>query len=182
MGKRLTFRDSMRPVPAPPAPKEEPPQYAVRTFASALVPEAEPVAVESPAAPEAEAVETVREPEQTSLPAGPAPWRFAGEVLHTYIIAEDGEDVWLIDKHAAHERINFDRMKAGAEPIMGQRLLAPAAVDLAREQYAVLLENLPLLGEFGFEAEDFGAGCLVVRAAPADLETGRIREIGRAHV
>ena len=96
--------------------------------------------------------------------------------MHTYIIAEDGEDVWLIDKHAAHERINFDRMKAGAEPIMGQRLLAPAAVDLAREQYAVLLENLPLLGEFGFEAEDFGAGCLVVRAAPADLETGRIRE------
>ena len=176
MGKRLTFRDSMRPVPAPPAPKEEPPQYAVRTFASALVPEAEPVAVESPAAPEAEAVETVREPEQTSLPAGPAPWRFAGEVLHTYIIAEDGENVWLIDKHAAHERINFDRLKANPEPVMRQQLLAPLAVELPGEQYAALLENLPLLGEFGFEAEDFGTGCLMVRAVPSDIDAGLVRE------
>lgn len=137
-----------------------------------------PVREPSPIPPMPQPIpEPAAPPEQTALAAEkPAPWRFAGEVLHTYIIAEDGEDVWLIDKHAAHERINFDRMKAGAEPIMGQRLLAPAAVDLAREQYAVLLENLPLLEEFGFEAEDFGAGCLVVRAAPADLETGRIRE------
>ena len=115
-------------------------------------------------------------PEQTALDQRPAPWRFAGEVLNTYIIAEDGTDVWLIDKHAAHERINFERMRAGAEPIMRQQLLAPAAVDLPQEQYAVLLENLPLLEDFGFEAEDFGAGCLVVRAAPAELETGLIRE------
>ena len=176
MGKRLTFRDSMRPVP--PAPKEEPPQYAVRTFAPAPVPvpAAEPEAVEPPAAPEAEAVETVRESEQTSLPAGPAPWRFAGEVLHTYIIAEDGENVWLIDKHAAHERINFDRLKANPEPVMRQQLLAPLAVELPGEQYAALLENLPLLEEFGFEAEDFGTGCLMVRAVPSDIDAGLVRE------
>ena len=106
----------------------------------------------------------------------PAPWRFAGEVLHTYIIAEDGDDVWLIDKHAAHERINFDRMKAQAEPIMGQQLLAPVVLDLSQEQYAVLLEQLPLLEQFGFQAEDFGSGSLVVRSIPSDIETGQIRE------
>ena len=59
---------------------------------------------------------------------------------------------------------------------MRQQLLASLAVDLPREQYAVLLENLPLLEEFGFEAEDFGDGALLVRAIPADLTTGQARE------
>ena len=57
-------------------------------------------------------------------------------MLRTYIIAEDGEDVYLIDKHAAHERMNFDRMKASQEPVMRQQLLASVAVDLPQEQYA----------------------------------------------
>jgi len=116
-------------------------------------------------------------PEQTTLiPEAPTPWRFAGEVLNTYIIAEDGEDVYLIDKHAAHERVNFDRLKASAEPIMPQELLTGIAVDVSGEQYAVLLENLPLLEEFGFRAEDFGAGCIMVRAIPAEIDTGLVRE------
>ena len=115
-------------------------------------------------------------PEQLALEDAPAPWRFAGEVLHTYIIAEDGSDVWLIDKHAAHERMNFDRLKANAAPVMRQQLLAPQAVDLPGEQYAVLLENLALLEEFGFEAEDFGSGCLMVRGIPSDLDAGQVRE------
>ena len=117
------------------------------------------------------------EPEQIAIvPEEKTPWRFAGEILKTYIIAEDGDDVWLIDKHAAHERINFDRMKANTEPIMRQQLLGSIAVDLPREQYAVLLENLSLLKEFGFEAEDFGDGALLLRAIPADLDTGLARE------
>ena len=117
------------------------------------------------------------EVEQTTIvPEEKAPWRFAGEVLKTYIIAEDGDDVWLIDKHAAHERINFDRMKASTEPLMRQQLLASLAIDLPREQYAVLLEHLGLLEQFGFEAEDFGDGAILVRAIPADLETGAVRE------
>lgn len=84
--------------------------------------------------------------------------------------------MWLIDKHAAHERINFDRLKANPEPVMRQQLLAPLAVELPGEQYAALLENLPLLGEFGFEAEDFGTGCLMVRAVPSDIDAGLVRE------
>ena len=97
-------------------------------------------------------------------------------MLHTYIIAEDGANVWLIDKHAAHERIHFDRLKANPEPVMRQQLLAPLAVELPGEQYAVLLENLPLLEEFGFAAEDFGAGCLMVRTVPSEIDTGLVRE------
>lgn len=116
------------------------------------------------------------EPVQTMLAEKPAPWRFAGEVLHTYIIAEDGDNVWLIDKHAAHERIHFDRLKANPEPVMRQQLLTPLAVDLPGEQYAVLMENIPLLEEFGFGAEDFGAGCIIIREIPSDIDAGMVRE------
>ena len=116
-------------------------------------------------------------PEQTTiLPQQPRPWRFVGEVCKTYIIAEDGDNIWLIDKHAAHERIQFDRLKANTEPLMRQQLLSSMAVELPREQYTVLLEHLPLLEEFGFEVEDFGDGAVLVRAIPADLETGMVRQ------
>ncbi len=100
----------------------------------------------------------------------PAPWRLAGEVLRTYIIAEDGENVWLIDKHAAHERINFDRLKAGLEPVVSQALLTPEAVRLPPEDLAALLERRELLEEFGFQVEEFGPDSLLVRAIPADID------------
>ena len=80
-------------------------------------------------------------------------------MLRTYIIceSEDGS-VWLIDKHAAHERMNFDKLKNAQEPPMRQTLLAPIAAELSREDGALLLENLPLLEQFGFACEDFGDG------------------------
>ncbi len=112
---------------------------------------------------------------QETLTPEEAPWRIAGEVLRTYIVAEDNEgNVWLIDKHAAHERINFDRLKAMAGPVMGQQLLAPEAVALGPREYAVLLERLPLLNEFGFSAEDFGNGTILCRTCPAELEVSGI--------
>ena len=78
--------------------------------------------------------------------------------------------MWLVDKHAAHERINFDRLKASQEPPMHQTLLQPIAAELSREDGALLLENLPLLERFGFSCEDFGDGAVLVRAVPADLD------------
>ena len=112
--------------------------------------------------------------EQTSFaPLAAAPWRIAGEVLDTYIVCEDEErNVWLIDKHAAHERVNFDRLKANQEPVMCQALLAPLVADFAAEEYNALAANLDLLREFGFECEEFGGGSLILRAVPADLESG----------
>ena len=102
------------------------------------------------------------------------PWRVAGEVLNTYIIVEQGDKILFIDKHAAHERMNFDRMKAqGYEPMV-QTLLSPAVCRLAPEEHGALLAHLPLLGEFGFGVEDFGGGSLIVREAPFDIEVGEV--------
>ena len=110
-------------------------------------------------------------PGQTALETKEAPWRIAGEVLRTYIICESADGcVWLIDKHAAHERINFDKLKNAQEPPMRQTLLAPIAAELSREDGALLLENLPLLEQFGFACEDFGGGALLVREVPADID------------
>ena len=114
------------------------------------------------------------EPEQTCLaPSAPAPWRIAGEVLDTYIVCEDGEkNVWLIDKHAAHERMNFDRLKANPAPVMRQELLAPLTAEFGAEEYSALAANLELLREFGFECEEFGGRSLLLRAVPADIDGG----------
>ena len=176
-GRRAALRDVGAAAPAVP-----PGDVVVHTLSPRLpappplppIGEAPPPAGRTPEKPPASPDPP---PEQTSMePPQAAPWQFRGEILHTYIIAEDGDTVWLIDKHAAHERINFDRLKANPEPVMRQQLLTPAAVDLAQEQYAALLENLPLLEEFGFTAEDFGQGCLMVRAVPSDIDAGQIRE------
>ena len=85
-----------------------------------------------------------------------------------------GEKVLLIDKHAAHERMNFDRMKAqGYKPMM-QTLLTPVTFAPEAEERAVLADNLPLLAEFGFEVEEFGTKDLIVRQAPFDVDEGDI--------
>ena len=98
-----------------------------------------------------------------------APWRVAGEVLNTYIIVEQGDAVFFIDKHAAHERMNFDRMKAAGYAPMSQTLLVPAVCRLDPREEAALVEQLPLLEEFGFQAEDLN-GALIVRQAPDYLD------------
>ena len=91
-------------------------------------------------------------------------------MLKTYIICEDGDGaVWLIDKHAAHERVRFDALKASPVPPMAQQLLTPAAVNLDGEAYSAVLDNLPLLERCGFQCEDFGDGTVLVRALPDDV-------------
>ena len=132
---------------------------------------AQPVRPFVPAIPEMAPPAPEQVPGQTALETEEAPWRIAGEVLNTYVICEDGAGtVWLIDKHAAHERINFDRLMAAQEPPMRQTLLAPVAAELGKEDGALLLENLPLLEQLGFACEDFGGGAVLVREVPADLD------------
>lgn len=155
-------------------------QRALKTPAPVPAQETEPV----PAAqqsPQADApqlslpvTDTISGQETLEAPAA-APWRIAGEVLRTYIIAEDEDgNVWLIDKHAAHERVNFDRMKQNTAPIMGQQLLTPEAVTLAADEYAVLLEHMALLNQFGFEAEDFGDHTILCRTCPSEIDAAAI--------
>ena len=127
--------------------------------------------VEEPPAPAQEAIPLPQEPEQQTMePVKEAPWRMVGEVLKTYIICEDEHDtVWLIDKHAAHERLRFDALKANRQPLMSQPLLTPVTVALEPEAYAAVLDDLSLLQEFGFVCEDFGGGTVLIREVPADI-------------
>ena len=133
---------------------------------------AAPAPVEQAAQAPAEQVALpMEEPAQQTILREEAPWRVAGEVLKTYIICEDEKGtVHLIDKHAAHERILFDKLKAGEHEIMSQLLLAPVSADIGADACAALLERQELLEEFGFQCEDFGPGSLLVREIPADID------------
>ena len=97
-------------------------------------------------------------------------FRLVGEVFHTYLIVETEEKMLLIDKHAAHERMQFDRMKAEGYQPMSQTLLQPIVITAREELGDVLLQNIELLAQFGFEVEAFGGESLLVRSIPFDLE------------
>ena len=111
------------------------------------------------------------EPEQTVLemPAGET-WRMVGELYRSYILVEQGEDAYIIDKHAAHERILFEKLKENQEAISSQALLTPIPVRLAPEAAGELLENRDMLEELGFEIDEFGENTIVVRRIPMDLD------------
>ena len=97
------------------------------------------------------------------------PWRMVGELYNSYIIVEQGEEAFLIDKHAAHERILFEKLKANQETISSQMLLAPVPVRLNAEGAAELLANKTLLQELGFEIDEFGDNTVLLRQIPMDL-------------
>ena len=159
----------------PPAMQEEPSAPAASVPEETVPVPAEPVQETSVPSPAEEKAAPQSAAQQTVEPVRQAPWRVAGEVLRTYIICEDGqENVWLIDKHAAHERVRFDALKNNTQPVMSQQLLSPLAVELSAEDAAALLEQLPLLEEFGFVCEDFGDGTVLVRQVPSDLEVGDV--------
>ena len=109
------------------------------------------------------------EPEQTALPLQTAAWRVVGEVLDTYIIAEQDETVLFIDKHAAHERINFERLMAQGVEVTGQLLLAPHTLELDPDEAAALLQEQALLRTLGYDLDDLGGGTVLLRQIPADL-------------
>ena len=97
------------------------------------------------------------------------PWRVVGELYNSYIIVEQGEDAFLIDKHAAHERILFEKLKANQESISSQILLSPPPLRLQADDRAILLENRELLSSLGFEVEEFGTDTLLIRQIPMDI-------------
>ena len=157
-------------ITPPDAPEDSPAceQAAAETetVPAAVMPEAAGSNDTALSAPEAAPVQQELEMPETA-DSGETPWRIAGEVLKTYIICEDGEqNVWLIDKHAAHERIRFDALKADPVPPMAQQLLTPAAVTLTAEEYGAVLESLDVLAGYGFLCEDFGDGAVLVREIP----------------
>ena len=132
-----------------------------------------PAAPVQPAREEPEAAaEAPVEPEQMNFaPAdGPEPLRYVGEVFRTYILAERGDELCLIDKHAAHERQLYEKLAANYGNVPSQMLLEPTAIDLSAEEKQALLDHVPLLENAGLEIADFGGNTVVLRAVPADVE------------
>ncbi len=129
---------------------------------------AEPVKAAEPVL----AAPVVEEPEQVVIAAmeTDVPWRYVGELYNSYIIVEQGEDAYLIDKHAAHERILFEKLKENQEAISSQALLSPIAHRLSADGAAILLENRALLVELGFEIDEFGENTVLIRQIPMDLD------------
>ena len=153
----------------PPAKPEMPKQEPLPPLPE--FPPEPPKAAPLPKAPEPQsAPEQEPEPVQEELPL-PArqDWRMVGELYRSYILVEQGEDAFLIDKHAAHERILFEKLKSNQEAISGQQLLSPIPVRLNPAAAAELLANRDMLEELGFEIEEFGDNTLLLRQIPMDL-------------
>ena len=123
-----------------------------------------------PSVPETPVKAPEPEMEQTALEMPKADtWRMVGELYRTYILVEEGDNAFLIDKHAAHERILFEKLKANQESISGQTLLQPVPVRLSPAAAGELLGNTALLEELGFEIEEFGENTILARQIPMDL-------------
>ena len=149
-------------APSPIAPPQSEPVVAPVKPAAKAEPE--------PAAIPKEPIPTPAEPEQLALDLPEQTFRLIGEAFDSYLIAEQGESVLFIDKHAAHERILFEKLKAEDHPIVSQELMAPVSAELTREEAATVLENTEILGKCGFEVADFGDGDVLIRQIPCDVD------------
>lgn len=128
-----------------------------------------------PSAQEASAPAAAVVDEKDDVPA----FKVVGEAFNTYIIVEIKNDLYYIDKHAAHERMNFERLKkeAAQTGIASQTLLVPAAVSMTPEEYEAVISNIHLLSKCGFAAEDFGSNTVIVREIPALLEGCDVKDL-----
>ena len=135
---------------------------------------------EMPAAPAPQQTSAAEDtPEQLGFDVqeGPAPLRYVGEIFKTYILAERGEEICIIDKHAAHERQLFEKLAANYGDVPAQLLLEPLVVELSAEEKTALLSNLELLESAGLEIDDFGGNSVFLRSVPADVEQGSAEDL-----
>ena len=195
--KSFVMRDAASPVPAK-AQFERPETVVVDTIPAKMPPVVqepivredialtmEPIVREAPAkaaepmeAPAAEiseeqavVQEVLAEPEQEILlEVKKVAFRVVGEVLNTYIVVEHEGKMTLIDKHAAHERIHFDRLSAHTADAPGQMLLVPEVIRLSREDYQLVWDHIETFEQLGYELEQFGDDALMLRGVPADID------------
>lgn len=107
----------------------------------------------------------------------PKPLRLLGEAFKTYIICEYDGKVCIIDKHAAHERVIFNKMKSQQKETSSQVLLTPISVALSKSEYNIITQNLDVFSECGFLVEDFGNGSVIVRECPMLLEADDVEDV-----
>ena len=141
------------------------------------VEEAKPPVIETveEAVPEAKAEQPASEVEKVK--PEPEPYRVIGEAFKTYILVEQGKKLLIIDKHAAHERMLFEKLRANNGEIETQMLLAPVTVTLSKEEYSAVLDNLELLDKAGYRVEDFGGGMVIVNEYPTAVADADLAEV-----
>ena len=140
----------------------------------------EPEEPERPPLPEAsDEPQPSAAPEQLGfdIQNGPEPLRYVGEIFRTYILAERGDEICIIDKHAAHERQLFEKLAAHYGDVPSQLLLEPLVVELSAEEKTALLTNLDLLESAGLEVSDFGGSSVCLRSVPADVEQSSAEDL-----
>ncbi len=178
-----------QPAPAPSAPQPtmsyaeakkelgfDIPLYAGSATVPRRMPQKPVFEVQAPA-PQSDAFEEnkkfLRAQEQSAKQqrVDPAALAFKGELFRTYLIYECGDDAYLVDQHAAHERLIYDRLRAKweAREVVSQPMLAPYVAELNAQEHAFLAKNYEILREIGFEIEDFGGTSAKISAVPSDL-------------
>ncbi len=146
---------------------DEPLPYLAEPQPSDQAPEPQGSPVRETSVPEPPKPETTESP---AAPPSPPEFRYIGEAFHAYVIAQQGDELLLVDKHAAQERILYERLKtAMAGRGHSQTLLTPAVVTLSREELAHVTENLAFFTGMGYDIEEFGEGTLLVRGLPSEL-------------
>ncbi|MBR6360881.1 MAG: DNA mismatch repair endonuclease MutL [Clostridia bacterium] len=168
------------PKPAEPVPFRPMTEFVANAPSDKIADESEAesdedILLNSPAA----ASPAIKAPAEETVAEAPVPvnsdefeeeqFRLIGEAFMTYIICEYKKKLIIIDKHAAHERIIYERLKKSEGERTGQILLAPVTVNLPKDEYAAVLDNLDIINSSGFEIEDFGGGSVLVRECPMEL-------------
>ena len=103
--------------------------------------------------------------------------RVVGEIFNTYIVAESGNNMLLIDKHAAHERLIYEKLKAENGEVDRQLLLSPVVINLSKENHAVICESVDIFAKAGFSLEDFGSFSVAIREIPVVVKENDIEAI-----
>ena len=179
--KAEDFRAQNYSVKSAPAPRREEAAPVLRSYEQPYQTRLDLSAVKMPDSTKNEALRpeqsvktvenSVQSVENTALPD----YKLLGEALKLYILVETGGELLLIDKHAAHERMIFDRLKQQERSVMAQTLLESVTLRLGEEERELLEENGELLGELGFEIEAYGEDDYILRAVPADMEPSDAR-------
>ena len=157
-------------IQTPPQPKQEAAIAAAARVEQTVLPMRQAVQIPSISDTPKQSAPSAPEDQQQSITLSDTnAWRYVGELYNSYILVEQGEDAFLIDKHAAHERILFEKLKANQESISAQALIKPVVCHLSPEGAAALLTNKALLEELGFELEEFGQNTVLLRQIPMDL-------------
>lgn len=154
------------------APRVAPPPVFITTPARPApgTPPEPVVPVAQPAQTAIEQEPVIPSPLERAAPPAEPPARLIGEAMHTYILVEKGETLILIDKHAAHERINFDRLRQNPADIPSQTLLEPLPFTPDASDADVLQQYGDVLAELGFTLEPFGRNDYILRGVPAQLD------------